>query len=522
MIEEYYPACRSFLDHTTWKKITALCADDTFVRTFPDTLLLRKGELGLPDFLPELARLESVLNHIKLTHTQIPADVDSLTINPTLQLLLLLYKNLLSLLKAERDPSTVPEAGGDVILAWRHPTTGELWRRSATQEDLLVLKMVAESIDPRHVSTTGNLPLAAVDAAIDRAAEQGLVLIPQSRIRRDPTFSPVTAATEPYLLARSFTLQWHITQACDLHCKHCYDRSKRSPLKLRQGLKILDDFYTFCRDRHVRGNVSFSGGNPLLYSHVLELYQAAHERGFGTMVLGNPAPRKEMERLLSIQRPEYFQVSMEGLQEHNDAMRGPGHFRRVMEFLDLLRELRIYSMVMLTLTKENVRQVLPLAELLRGHADLFTFNRLSQVGEGAALQLPSREEYAAFLEDYQDAANSNPVLGLKDNLLNVVLQKEGMELFGGCTGFGCGAAFNFMAVLPDGEAHACRKFPSPIGNVFRQSIAEVYDSSQAQRYRSGSMACRSCPVHHVCGGCLAVTYSHGLDPCEARDPYCFA
>ena len=34
-----------------------------------------------------------------------------------------------------------------------------------------------------------------------------------------------------------------------------------------------------------------------------------------------------------------------------------------------------------------------------------------------------------------------------------------MEPFGGCTGFGCGAAFNFMAVLPDGEVHACRKVP---------------------------------------------------------------
>lgn len=522
MIEEQYPACRSFLDHDTWSKITALCADDNLVRTFPDTLSLRKSELGLPDFLPELARLESMINDVKLAQEEIPTDVESVIVNPSLRLLELSYKNLLYLLDEGRDRPAAPEIGSDVILAWRHPRTGDLWRRSASQEDLLVLKVVVEGIDPRQVAATGNVPLAAIDAAIVRAAERGMVLIPRSRIRRNPLFSSATAETEPYLAALSFTLQWHITQACDLHCKHCYDRTRRSPLRFRQALKILDDFYSFCRDRHVQGHVSFSGGNPLLYPHFFQLYEAARDRGFGTMVLGNPAPREEIERLLSIQRPEFFQVSLEGMPEHNDSMRGPGHFERVMEFLDLLRELGVYSMVMLTLTKENVRQVLPLAELLRGRADLFTFNRLSQVGEGAALQLPSQDEYTAFLKKYLDASNINPVLALKDNLLNLIRHKEGVELFGGCTGFGCGAAFNFMAVLPDGEVHACRKFPSLIGNVFKQSIDKIYDSPQAQRFRSGSTACRSCSIHHVCGGCLAVTYSQGLDPCEARDPYCFA
>ena len=66
---------------------------------------------------------------------------------------------------------------------------------------------------------------------------------------------------------------------------------------------------------------------------------------------------------------------------------------------------------------------------------------------------------------------------------------------------------NFMAVLPDGEAHACRKFPSPIGNVVHSGIAEVYGSETARSYRNGCRACRSCVIRHVCGGCLAVAYS---------------
>jgi hypothetical protein len=56
----------------------------------------------------------------------------------------------------------------------------------------------------------------------------------------------------------------------------------------------------------------------------------------------------------------------------------------------------MYTMVMLTLTRDNLDQVLPLAELLRDRADFFTFNRLSTVGEGASLQMPEKEAFEAF------------------------------------------------------------------------------------------------------------------------------
>jgi hypothetical protein len=87
-------------------------------------------------------------------------------------------------------------------------------------------------------------------------------------------------------------------------------------------------------------------------------------------------------------------------------------------------------MVMLTLTKDNW-EILPLCETLSGLTDLFTFNRLAMVGEGANLRLPSPEEYAHFLEQYITASEANPVMGLKDNLMNIIFHKRGEEVFGG-------------------------------------------------------------------------------------------
>ena len=98
-------------------------------------------------------------------------------------------------------------------------------------------------------------------------------------------------------------------------------------------------------------------------------------------------------------------MSLEGLPDHNDRIRGSGFLRTSHGVLfTVLKELDVSSSVMLTLTKDNMDQVLPLAERLRDLTDHFTFNRLSPVGEGASLAMPSRDAYPGFLRAYVDAS----------------------------------------------------------------------------------------------------------------------
>ena len=515
--------CRLFIAPDAWNRVRDLCTRGRGPEEFPEILSRQTDIPSLPGYLAELAQLEWTLNHVETAENSSSPPVNQISVNPALHLLRLSWKNLTYLLKAhDNDSVPPPECGEEYVIVWRHPRTGEAAVSPATNEDLLVLKMVAEEIDARKVAADGRVTIHELNAAIDRAVRRGLLVAPASGIQRDTSgFPRAEEIEEDFLSASVFTLQWHITQACDLHCRHCYDRSERQAVEPAQAIAILDDLYEFCRSRHVRGQVSFSGGNPVLYPYFLEVYSAASERGFNLAILGNPISERMIEKLIAVEPPVFYQVSLEGLAEHNDLIRGPGHFERVLEFLTVLRHHNVYSMVMLTLTHDNLAQVLPLAEVLRDRTDLFTFNRLSLVGEGAKLQLPAKSDYTAFLEAYADAAEDNPVIALKDNLINIVRHKKGLPPFGGCTGYGCGAAFNFMCVLADGSTHACRKFPSPIGNMLHTSLAELYDSEAARRYRSGCRACRSCPVRPICGGCLAIAYSLGLDVFEERDPYCF-
>jgi selenobiotic family peptide radical SAM maturase len=321
--------------------------------------------------------------------------------------------------------------------------------------------------------------------------------------------------------ARQFTLQWHLTNRCGGSCRHCYDRSARGELALGEALRVLADFAAFCRRRRVRGHVTLAGGDPLHYPHFWPLYEAVAQARLPVSILGNPVDAACIDRLMGVAAPAVYQVSLEGLRAHDDVMRGEGHFARTLQFLRDARAAGLTTHVMLTLTRENMGQVLALGRRLRGLTSRFTFNRLAQVGQGADLALPEPARYRRFLARYLLARRANPVLGAKENLFSAVRREWGLKPLPGCTGFGCGAAFNFVALLPDGEVHACRKFPSLIGDIRRDSLAEILASPEARRYRARPQGCRGCPLARHCGGCMAVAFGRGLDPLAARDPFCW-
>ncbi|MBW2484265.1 MAG: selenobiotic family peptide radical SAM maturase [Deltaproteobacteria bacterium] len=512
-----YPVCRRLMPDGQWQQVITRTES---LDLFADMLNNVAAEQQIPEYLAELARLELYIYNLESQGIQPDIYTEKLSINPTLEIFENTWKNL-AFLFAEEMSGPAPEKGSEHVIVWHHPVNSRVRVKPVAKEDLLVMKMALEGLSPRDVAEPGNVLTAALESALIRAMNDGIIIGPKPRIKRHFLPEKYPNIDGSFFSARIFSLQWHITQACDLHCRHCYDRDQYKSLSFEQGKDILADLSEFCSSHNIHGQVTFTGGNPLLHPDFERLYSEAADLGLTTAVLGNPTTREQLERLKAIQPPAFYQVSLEGLAEHNDYMRGKGHFNRVLSFLDLLRDMQVFSMVMLTLTRDNMDQVLPLAEILSHKTDLFTFNRLSLVGEGAKLVSVDRDKYPAFLKAYMEAVGVNPCLGLKDNLLNIHYFQDDRPLFGGCTGFGCGAAFNFITILADGTVHACRKFPSPLGSILDNTLSEIYHSAAARRYREGAAECLDCSIRPVCGGCLAVAYSHGRDIFREKDPYCF-
>ena len=224
-IEKNFTGCRSFLAADTWHRIISGCRDDENPERFLDRILYHCNDPGVPGYLPELARLEWRILKIQDQKIVIPDNLDEIILNPSLELLDSGWKHLADCLNAS-DPA-VPEPGSEFVMIWKHPEDGMVHAMAASAEDLLMLKMIFEKIGRKEVARIGALPVSAVDAAIERAVAKGILFAPGSRIQRDFSIIDLPACNGMQVLTSpAFTLQWHITQACDLHCRHCYDRSR--------------------------------------------------------------------------------------------------------------------------------------------------------------------------------------------------------------------------------------------------------------------------------------------------------
>ncbi len=218
---EFYAACRSIIGSERWARLIRgrMLSDD------PASLLrdlIQAGEQGMPKFLPDLARLESAIEDIRASEDRIPDDIREICLNPAVRLIDLSWNNLLPLLtRGEKETHGDPEPGRELVLVWKDPRVQRVKYRVVSQGDLLAMKIVEERIDPEKAADEGNVSIGFIDAILDEAIEAGILLSPPSQIRRDPSlYSANKYVDESFLTSHSFTLQWHITQACDLHCRH--------------------------------------------------------------------------------------------------------------------------------------------------------------------------------------------------------------------------------------------------------------------------------------------------------------
>ena len=176
-------------------------------------------------FLPELASLELACHRLAAEPVDVPAAVREYTVNPSVRLL---ETNWTGLPEFLGDRSLTPQPGEALVLLYRPTAEAAVVCRTPAGHDLLALKMVEERIDSRDAAREAGVTVGRLDDILIAAATRGLLLAPRSTLVREASFFQGEPTDPDQGRVATFTLQWHLTQVCDLHCRHCYDRSSRA------------------------------------------------------------------------------------------------------------------------------------------------------------------------------------------------------------------------------------------------------------------------------------------------------
>jgi MoaA/NifB/PqqE/SkfB family radical SAM enzyme len=157
------------------------------------------------------------------------------------------------------------------------------------------------------------------------------------------------------------TLAFHVTDRCQLDCKHCLRDPAQKPLDLPRDVleRVLDQVTRL----HGTAHVSLTGGEPTLHPEFVEIIDAIGARGLTWHMVSNgrnfgwlmerfaerPARRGAMSQV-------YF--SLDGADEAtHDAIRGEGSFRQVMAACALATAHQIPFTLQLVVNAHNQHQL---------------------------------------------------------------------------------------------------------------------------------------------------------------------
>ena len=350
---------------------------------------------------------------------------------------------------------------------------------------------------------------------------------------------PKVRRAEPYV-PPGLTLQWHITERCNLRCSHCYQEGgSEEELSYDELLQVLEQFKSllgacnaFANLEHaspIGGHITVTGGEPFIRRDFLELLEvfAANARYISFSILTNGSFIDDaMARRLRQLGPTSIQLSIEGGQATHDGIRGAGDLERTVGAAERLVREGIRTHVSFTAHRGNFREFADVARLGRriGVARVWS-DRLIPWGTGAAMkdQILTPDETREFLEIMRAErldAERDPSCRTE-----IAMHRALQFLAAGGTPYHCGAGERLITLQANGDLYPCRRMPIRVGNVMERSLCDLYFHTELfQELRDPDRiaeGCGTCEHATTCGGGLkCLSYALTGDPFKA-DPGCW-
>jgi MoaA/NifB/PqqE/SkfB family radical SAM enzyme len=275
------------------------------------------------------------------------------------------------------------------------------------------------------------------------------------------------------------TLILSLTQQCNLSCLGCFAAAsgitcRKDPEgKRKKHLLGWGGWRSIISEASELGVFGFflAGGEPFLFSKLLELCEEFKDRFFIVFTNGTAFAESDFERLKCLSNTAVI-VSIEGDREATDLRRGQGVYRKALSSIRRLSEIGTPNGISVTITRFNWRYWMEtecvdnlIAQGVRAAVFIEYIPIMPSLGiglvsgkngwkekTGEALML-TKEERALFRAQIIRYRTTKP--------LYIVHSPSDEEFFGGCVSAGRG----FAHVTPTGDLTPC-----PVSNVATHNL----------------------------------------------------
>jgi radical SAM protein with 4Fe4S-binding SPASM domain len=298
---------------------------------------------------------------------------------------------------------------------------------------------------------------------INYCLDEGLLTEKRVSLKRPP----VLKSPSPSL--RYLELQ--ITDRCNLRCKHCYIVDNIfSELSVNQIKTILSEFEAMQGLR-----VMITGGEPLMHGSFQEINEMLPGFFVRKVLFTNGLLLNQS--LLKILNVDEIQISIDGLEDAHDALRGRGTFKKALHALEQAVDSGFEVSVATMVHKNN----------------LGDFDKMERVFGKMGIK-----DWTVDIPCLTGRLKENPDFMITPEVGGKYLKYGyGEGLHGGAEGYACG--LHLMAVMANGGIAKCSFYgDKPVGSI-REGLRECW--RRIKPLRLADLQC-DCDAVEICrGGC---------------------
>ncbi len=318
---------------------------------------------------------------------------------------------------------------------------------------------------------------------------------------------------------------WEFTLECNLNCSHCGSsagKARPDELNTKECFKLCEELAELgCEE------VALMGGEPFLRNDWLSVAQCIKDLGMNVNFVSNGIILDRYIEEITRLEPQVIGISIDGMQESHDLIRGKGTWEKSVKAIELLRENEIQITIITTVSRINFGDLPLIKDFIFKKGINWQIQTAMPFGNFKKDKMLSKEEF------YE---TGKFIAAMRKNNLFDDLPVVGAH----CLGYysanlplsqwdGCWAGISSIGITSDGGIVGCLSMGNDRfieGNVRNESLIDIWENpsnfAYNRKFEKSKLGpnCKDCKFGIQCkGGCNSVSYI--LTNKFHNNPYCF-
>lgn len=273
-------------------------------------------------------------------------------------------------------------------------------------------------------------------------------------------------------------INWNYSYICNLNCKHCYSRTRKS-----NNVASTSDKYKIV-DNIIKNNifwVNLGGGEPILEKDIYGIIsKMAMNNIYVSLSTNGTFLNEEVVKKLAKSNLTMVSISLDHSNpaKHN-ANRGLDEsYDDVMKAIELCRKYNIKVMISTTITTQNYNDIENIIKLaIKKDCNSISLKRIKMTGN-------AKENTYLELNETQVEELYKNIINLKEKYSELIInfnygQEKISDIDGGCP---CGRTA--LAIMPNGDVIPCVYNDTLyLGNAIKDDLSDIFHSEKLEYLR---------------------------------------